>query len=284
MKHIHLLAIDPQNDFCDLDATRLPYDVNGIASAHPALPVPGSTADMFRLGRFIEGMGEKLSHITVTLDSHPFVAIERPTFWLDDKGEQIDAFTLLGVSDVESGKYVPRFEKELVLQQLKRLEARGEKLMVWPVHCVNGTWGHRIEDNVADAIQQWEFVTGRTAEMVTKGSCPYTEHYGIFVAETPLQNWPDTAFNTTLARNVVDTDVLVVAGEAASHCVRASVLQLISAADNTVISGFDPRKLVLLSDCMSPVTGFDKQYAEFAEYVKSRGARFMTSAEALANL
>ena len=42
-RHLHLLIIDPQNDFCDLPPAYLPvHPVTGDARA-PALPVPAPT-------------------------------------------------------------------------------------------------------------------------------------------------------------------------------------------------------------------------------------------------
>ena len=46
-RQLHLLVIDPQNDFCDLPATWLPPD------AAPALAVPGAHADMLRVAQLI---------------------------------------------------------------------------------------------------------------------------------------------------------------------------------------------------------------------------------------
>lgn len=62
-----LLIIDPQNDFCDI--------------ADAALPVAGVHADLQRLAGFVQAM--PLNAITVTLDSHASVAVERTTFWVD---------------------------------------------------------------------------------------------------------------------------------------------------------------------------------------------------------
>ena len=67
---VHLLAIDPQNDFCDLPAAWHSRDPHSGAVTAPALPVPGAHADMQRLAAFIRAQGAGIDHITVTLDSH----------------------------------------------------------------------------------------------------------------------------------------------------------------------------------------------------------------------
>ena len=69
---VHLLIIDPQNDFMDLPDS--------------ALPVPGAVADMDRLAAFIRRAGKKIDDIHVTLDSHRLIDIAHPTFWRDADG------------------------------------------------------------------------------------------------------------------------------------------------------------------------------------------------------
>ena len=54
--NIQLLAIDPQNDFCDLPAA---YRPTGHA---PSLPVAGAHADMQRLAAFIRAHAAGLDH------------------------------------------------------------------------------------------------------------------------------------------------------------------------------------------------------------------------------
>ncbi|HWT18121.1 MAG TPA: cysteine hydrolase, partial [Variovorax sp.] len=48
-QNIHLLVIDPQNDFCDLPADWLGTDAATGTPLQPALPVAGAHADMLRL-------------------------------------------------------------------------------------------------------------------------------------------------------------------------------------------------------------------------------------------
>ena len=60
-----LLIIDPQNDFCDIGGA--------------ALPVAGANHDLKRLASFIEENQGHISDVTVTLDSHASVAVERTT-------------------------------------------------------------------------------------------------------------------------------------------------------------------------------------------------------------
>lgn len=272
--NVHLLIVDPQNDFCDLPDALLPV-VFGERQV-PALGVPGAHEDMRKLAAFIGNMGKRLGEVTVTLDSHPYIAIERTTFWRDRDGRHVAPFTVISADSVAAGDYQPIAEPALVLSQLRKLEARGRhQLVVWPVHCVIGTWGHNIHADVTTALNAWELQTRRPVRKVLKGEYPFSEHYGVFEAETPMAEVPSTHFNTRLARELIqDVDVLVVAGEASSHCVAASVEQLLDAMNPQ-----DLPRIVLLTDCMSPVSGFEEVEQAFFARAEAAGVEMCTTEE-----
>jgi nicotinamidase-related amidase len=75
---------------------------------------------------------------------------------------------------------------------------------------------------------------------------------------------------------LAQADHLLVAGQAGSHCVRASVEHL--------AEWISPSRLVLLEDCMSPVTGFAAAQAAFLEGMAARGARVVSSTVLAAEL
>lgn len=311
-KRIHLLVVDPQNDFCDLPASEWPM-VQG-ETVSPALAVSGGHQDMRRLASFIDQMGARLQDITVTLDSHPYVAIERTTFWADREGQSVPPFTVISADSVVAGDFVPLHHADLVVEQLRALERAGRyQLVVWPVHCVTGTWGHNIHAGVANALAQWELQSQAPAQKILKGEYPWSEHYGAFEAEVPLASVPSTQFNETLARRVTDgVDVLLVAGEASSHCVAASVDQLLGALsrapsqaaaktaeaqsriEDAAMNTNDTEcsdvpgvplnrpQIVLLTDCMSPVGGFEPMAEQFFQRAHAAGVQRMTAEAALA--
>lgn len=262
-----LLIIDPQNDFCDIPGA--------------ALPVAGASADLQRLATFIAAT--PLDGITVTLDSHASVAVERTTFWKTPDGSAPAPFTFVTKDDVVSGKFIPRdaaltSQVRTMLDQLAHAGRPG--LVVWPVHCVTGTWGHNIYSTLADQLAQWEFRQQRAARKVLKGEYPLTEHFGVFEADAPDAAVPSTQFNNTLAAELTQgVDVLFVAGEAGSHCVASSVDQLTRYLDRQ--GGSRPR-VILLSDCISPVTGFEADQQAFVQRASAWGAEVMTSVEAAA--
>lgn len=269
MSLVRLLVIDPQNDFMDI--------------AGAALPIAGADADMARLAGFLDAMSARINDLVVTLDSHASVGIERTTFWTTAKGAAVAPFTLITAADARSGKFVPRnaARREEAMQYLSDLEAAsGRTLIVWPVHCVLGTWGHNIQQSLAESIARWEYRSGHTCDKLLKGLNTMTEQYSAFRAEVPRADDVRTANNTALmVRLAAGDEVLVVAGEALSHCVAASGEDMLAQLDAARL-----RNTVFLSDCMSPVTGFEAAGQEFLQKLRDQGVRTMTCGEAIATL
>lgn len=282
-RDIHLFVIDPQNDFCDLPADYLPTDPLAAGNViRPALPVAGAHADMLRLAEFMRKGSRGFSDITVTLDSHHFVGIERPTFWMQGDGKPVTPFTPITAKEVRDGKYLPRNPKATprVLAYLDALEAGGRyNLMVWPVHCEIGTWGHGVHAAVRSAYNEWEARELGVVNKVTKGSNPWTEHYSAVMAEVPDMDDPSTQLNRGLIDILIASDEVVVGGEAGSHCVPSTMYHVVDQFGTANLS-----KLVILKDCMSPVTGFENEFKRFLDDMVARGARVATTEEYLPEL
>lgn len=257
MDTLSLLVIDAQNDFMDQPGA--------------ALPVPGALADMARLAGLIDAAGAVIDDITITLDSHHSVGIERPGFWRTGEGGPVAPFTTIRAGDLRAGRYRTARPQDAarMLATLDALEAGGRyQLMVWPVHCEIGTWGHNLEATLRAAVNRWELAACRPAAKVFKGMNPWTEAYSALAAEVPDPEDPATQMNQALIARLDAAQVIAVAGEASSHCVRATIEHL---ADR--LPSGDVGKICLLTDCMSPVTGFEAQARAFLDGMAVRGAR-----------
>lgn len=256
-----LLVIDPQNDFLDIPGA--------------ALPVPGANADMDRLAAWLTTHAAQVQSLTVTLDSHASVGVERTSFWLQADGGAVAPFTPITAADVQAGTFRPRHADKMaeVLAYLQALEATGQRqLIVWPVHCVLGTWGHNIHSGLSAAIAHWEQSTGRNCHKVLKGQNPMTEQYSAFKAEVPRADDERTLLNKPLMRTLsAQGATLLVAGEALSHCVAASVGDLMAELPTERLQA-----MVLLTDCMSPVTGFEAAGQGFLAQARAAGLRTTT--------
>lgn len=277
-----LLVIDPQNDFCDLPEAYRPVDPLTQSRTAPALPVAGAHADMQRLARFVDRARHVLDAVCITLDSHHRIDIAHPGFWCTGEGQPVNPFTTITAAQVRAGAFRPRDPAALprALAYLDELDARGRyTLMVWPVHCEMGTWGHNVHADLKASLSAWEEENLAVAQVVTKGENPWTEHYSAMQAEVPDATDPHTQLNEALIAQLDQADLLLIGGEASSHCVKATTEHIVA----NLPSG-DLAKVVLLTDAMSPVGGFEAQHAAFLADMRARGVRLARCDEALALL
>lgn len=252
-----LLIIDTQVDFCHPDG---------------ALFVPGAAQDVIRMARLIEQHARQIDHIVVTLDTHHVLDIAHPLFWQDASGNHPTPFTTISGSDVDSGRWIPRFEAEKARRYVHALETGGQfQHLIWPEHCLLGSRGAALHDTLLVALRDWTRLRDRDYAAVQKGLYPLTEHFGVFQAQIPDPAVAETQLNTALIADLNRFDSVYLMGEAKSHCVANSLKQLLDFAPELV------PKLIVVTDCTSDVTGLghlaDPIYAE----ARQRNVRFLTS-------
>ena len=258
------LIIDPQRDFCD--------PVNG------KLYVPGAEKDMARLTTLLTRLGESVSAIHITLDSHHYRNIAHPVWWRDAAGNPPEPFTIITTEDIETGKWrTARAEDdEYSRGYVWRLAENGRyPLCIWPYHCLIGTPGHAVAPELFPALTEWGGATGRLVNFVRKGENPRTEHYSAIRADVPDPTDPATQVNTALINQLSQADVIFVAGEALSHCVANTIRDLVDAAGDASFI----KRLVLLTDACSPVAGFENYAHEFLSEMQPRGLRTAATTE-----
>lgn len=257
------LIIDPQNDFSDTQGA--------------ALPVPGANADAARLAGLLNRVGDHITAIHVTLDTHQWVDISHPIFWRDSTGKPPPPFTTITVADVENNVWQP-FKPEQrtrALNYVRILRDNGRyALTIWPPHCLVGSWGHGVIPAVAEALQRWEETRFARVHYVLKGQNPWTEHYSALQADVPDPADPDTEPNTRLIQALDHADVVALSGQALSHCVANTVRDI---ADH--LGPESIRKLVLIEDTSSPVPGFEALACQFMTDMRQRGMQTIKAAE-----
>lgn len=258
-KKTTLLIIDAQFDFCAPQGT---------------LYVPGAEQDMERLIALIGRAIDRISHIVATLDTHQVLDIAHPGFWQNEAGLNPPPFTTISWEEVEKGTWQPRFEVPYVRNYVRQLEEQGEfQHFIWPEHCLVGTRGAALVDSLSVALRDWSHRSRRNYQTVVKGEHPLAEHFGMFRAQIPVPGSPDTELNQPLLDELAKNDEIWMAGEARSHCVATSLRQMMRYSPALL-----PR-VVVLTDCISDVTGLghlaDPIYAE----AQTMGVRFTTSTE-----
>ena len=261
----HLVIIDPQTDFCDPSG---------------ALYVKGAEDDIRRLAAMVRRLASRLDDIHVTLDSHRLIDVAHPVFWKDSNGNNPAPFTIITAADVESGRWTPVLTTvyRRMLEYVRTLEANQRyPLCIWPPHCLIGSMGHTVMPELLAALQAWEQQRFGMVDFVTKGSNPWTEHYSAVCADVPDPEDPGTQINTRFIQTLMDADLVVIAGEAGSHCLANTVRDI---ADNF---GDDSavRRLVLLQDATSPVPGFEPYQETFLRDMTARGMQVTTTREFL---
>ncbi|KAA0990577.1 cysteine hydrolase family protein [Dyadobacter aurulentus] len=255
MKKTALLIIDAQYDFCNPNGT---------------LFVPGAEEDMQRIARLISLDGDKIDSIFVTLDTHKVLDIAHPLFWEDQNGNTVAPFTLITSQAVKAGKWIPRYHKEYVIEYLEKLEQQEEfKHFIWPEHCLIGSKGASLDDTLLAAVLAWTHQTGRDYVAVSKGINPLTEHFGVFKAQVPVENAPETDLNRAFLDQLAAFDQVLIAGEARSHCVATSINQIIKYAPELI------PKVIVLSDSMSDVPNWGYLADQIFEDAAEKGMTFL---------
>ncbi len=258
-----LLIVDPQKDFCD---------PNG------SLFVPGADTDVIRLGAMIDRVRSKLDSIEVTLDSHHRLHIANPIFWRNAAGGHPSPFTIITQEDVRNGLWMP-FDASLnarVLNYTEQLEQNGRyQLCIWPEHCLIGTWGQTVADPVCQAILRWEDRPA-VVNWLAKGSNIYTEHYSVVQADVPDPSDPHTELNTAFLKKLQSYDIIGFTGEALSHCVANTGRDIVAHFSARYI-----RKIHLITDCSSSVSGFTHISDGFLSEMTSIGMQLCTSEDFL---
>ena len=259
-----LLIIDPQIDFCDPQG---------------ALYVPHAEEDMRRLAAFIRQQKHQIESIHVTLDSHHLVHIAHPIFWQDSEGENPVPFTTITASEVERGHWRvadPALQKQ-GFEYVRKLEKNGRySLTIWPPHCLIGSRGQAVFPELFEALVEWESEF-KTVSYWSKGSSLLTEHFSALKADVPDETVPETLLNQQLLAQIEQAELIVIAGEARTHCVASTVRDL---ADNFS----DPasiRKIVLLTDASSDIPGFEKFAKDFIAELTARGMKTTTTRDFL---
>jgi len=261
--NLQFLIIDPQNDF---------------ARPGGSLFVPNADKDAERLAGMMQRHLDKIDDIHITLDSHHWVDVAHPIFWVDSQGNHPQPFTAITEDDVLNGKWRTHHSgfQQRATDYVKALKANARyDLTIWPPHCLIGQYGHNIVEPIAQVINTWENNMA-VADLVTKGSNVWTEHYSAVQADVPDPEDPSTQLNTRLIQTLQEADLIVISGQALSHCVANTVRDI---ADNF---GDDSiQKMVLIEDTSSPVPSFETMADQFLMDMRARGMQTAKSTEFL---
>lgn len=251
-----VLGIDVQNDFTQPTG---------------ALYVNGADADVRRMATFIEEYGSSIDYVALTLDSHQPIHIANQHYWQDVEGYPPALFTVVYAADVESGKWIPQYNKDLALKYLQDLEAKGEVCTIWPAHCIQGSKGWSINEILIKSLYSWSINEGVNYDLFYKGTHQATEHYSIFKAVVEYEDSEETKLNEKLLSKLEEFDNIIIMGEAADYCVVNSLNDMLEAAPHLA------KRVIILSDCISWINPENERAISMYDKAKQQGVRFATS-------
>jgi len=277
---ICLLIIDVQNTFC---IPEFELFVGGRSGT-------GAVDDNVRLCEFIYRNLGAITEIAATMDTHTAMQIFHPVFWINDAGEYpIPAATNITLDDVQKGvwKVNPAVAYSIAggdysalekhaLHYVRKLSDDGKyPLIVWPYHSMLGGIGHALVSAVEEAIFFHNIARMSQTNFEIKGSNPLTENYSVLRPEV-LQGYdggPIAQKNNLLIQKLLDFDVLIIAGQAKSHCVAWTIDDLLT--EITALDANLASKVYLLEDCTSAVVV--PSVVDFTEQADAAFARFASA-------
>jgi nicotinamidase-related amidase len=250
-----LLAVDVQNTFC---VPEFELFVAGRSGT-------GAVDDNRRLCEFLYRNLGTITRIVPSLDTHHAMQVFHAIWLVDSDGNHPAPYTLVSAEDVEAGRWRMNsavaaalgidadYARRHLAHYTRRLAEGGKyDLTIWPYHAMLGGIGHALVPAVEEAIFFHSITRHSQPDFQVKGDNPLTEHYSMLgpeVTEGPDGD-PLGGRNTALVEKLLTFDVVIVAGQAKSHCLAWTIDDLLT--DPEVRERLAPRTY-LLEDCTSPV-------------------------------
>merc|ERR1719419_225105 len=177
--------------------------------------------------------------------------------------EQPKPFSLITVEDIETGKWwaTEPHKRDWTKKYIKQLEKNNRFVhTIWPYHCIVGTPGHGVKDVINEALEWWARTNCQLVTYMWKGTNPHAEMYSAFKADVQVPGADETKLNTEVLDRLYEYDNIVVTGEASSHCVMNSVIDMVEYFDllDDKKCAKGGHQIFLISDCCSPVPGYEK--------------------------
>jgi nicotinamidase-related amidase len=253
---ICFILVDVQNTFCLPD---FELYVGGRSGT-------GAIDDNRRLCEFIYRNLHRITQISPTMDTHQPLQIFHSIFLVDQNGEHPPAYTLVTEEDIKEGcwKINPAVAPALGLEQSyvqaylehyvhELHKADKYDLTIWPYHAMLGGLGHALVPAVEEAIFFHSIARYCQPDIQIKGSHALTEHYSVIGPEVREDQTGRTIAlkNNAFLEKVSKFGMVIIAGQAKSHCVAWTIDDLLK---DIQVKDIDlVRKIYLLEDCTSPV-------------------------------
>jgi nicotinamidase-related amidase len=154
----------------------------------------------------------------------------------------------------------------MMVHYAAELEERGKyALTIWPYHAMLGGIGHALVSAVEEAVFFHSMTRLTEPTFEVKGDRPFTEHYSVIGPEVTRGPKGEILgrHNDTFIKSLQTCDMLIIAGQAKSHCVAWTISDLLD--DIAATAPSLARKVHLLEDCTSPVVVPGADFTEAAD-------------------
>jgi nicotinamidase-related amidase len=182
--------------------------------------------------------------------------------------------------DLSLLKYVKEYIKWFDTEE----NTHGQRPFIWFQHCIEGTGGHKVNSTLKSALDNY---TNKVTYHI-KGQNNLAEMYSIFKAERPVSSENlstlkkfvytgvndqegsssktyeevskfknlNTELNVDLLKKLLgevgSQNTVYVCGEARTHCVKSSIIDLLEYVET---HGYDQSKIIFIRDISSPIGG-----------------------------
>lgn len=253
---VGLLLVDVQNTFCVPDFELFVAGASGQAAVE----------DNRRLCEFVYRNLGAITQVVPSLDTHHALQIFHAAWLVDQDGNHPDPMTLVSAADAGEGRWRvdpeaaaaagvdPEYAQRHLEHYTRTLADRGKyDLTVWPYHAMLGGIGHALVSTVEEAVFFHGLARRSAPRFTVKGELALTEHYSMLGPE--VTEGPDGErigeADHALVRTLLDFDVVIVAGQAKSHCLAWTIDDLLSHEDAQADRLAE--RTYLLEDCTSPI-------------------------------
>ena len=225
-----------------------------------SLFVPGAVEDTVRTIEWLYRNLARITTLVLSLDTHSVHQIFHPAAWADELGRHPAPFTVITTEDVRQGRWRPVLRPAgfpdfaaACLEYGEQLEKSGRYVLtIWPYHALLGGTSHALVPALMEA-SLFHSVARRTETLFEiKGRSAVTENYSVLAPEVRrLGGRTVGEFNTSLFDLLMAHDRVYVFGQAKSHCVRATLTDLLEECRRREPALLG--RIHVLEDAMSPV-------------------------------
>src|SRR5262249_30221607 len=168
--------------------------------------------------------------------THSVHQVFHPASWVDAEGRHPAPFTVITTEDVRRGRWRPVLRPpgfdgfaDVALEYCEQLERSGRYVLtIWPYHALLGGASHALVRALMEASLFHSVARGTETVFEIKGRSAVTENYSVLAPEVRrLGGQVVGEFNTRLFDLLTGHDRVYVFGQAKSHCVRATLLDLL---------------------------------------------------------